>query len=329
LKQRILGSVLLVLASLHCVSSISYVNRSFISMEKYEAGTEVLPFQGRVLMIPVMRWAHNNRKLNAIADRSNLRQMASEAQTPEKLATTLVGFVCVIGLGLMATYMGRELGFQSWWLPWALVLEILYTGYAARSAQNYWYPYDLPAFFFFGLGTVFVLRRWWLPLVALMPIAAANRETAIFLAFLWVVSEWPRDSLKAVLTGLPVLLGWAAVRLWIWRVYLNVHSEAGSWFAYNLRDMARFPQHLPQMFSAFGFLLPLLYVYRGRLSPASRHMFWAMLVCVAVVVWFGIWTETRVFGEFTLLFAVLAAEAWEKKSVGTPNPTRLEAAVLS
>jgi hypothetical protein len=306
--------LLLVLASAHCARAIFFVNTNAIVMQMtaYEHGQDQLPFQGRVLMEPAMRWAHQNGTMQRISDRFNDNKLVAEPYTPEKVLSILIGCVAVCLLGLLANIAGRRVAGPLWWLPWTIVLVILYTSYAARAEQAYWYPYDLPEFCLFGLGTIFAMRRQFVALLVLMPLVALNRETAVLLIPLWVAAAWPEDGERSSRTALAMqtaalLAAWAVVRVLIARHFAHNPSMTGSRIARDLHDLIN-PRHWPQLASALGFLLPVVTVNWRRLSLRSRRLLWGMWVCLPVILYFGVWTESRIFGEYTLLVAVLVAE---------------------
>jgi hypothetical protein len=272
-----------------------------------------MPFQGRVLMEPAMRWAHQSRTMQRISDRFNDNKLVAEPYTPEKVASILIGCVAICLLGLLANYAGRAVAGPLWWLPWTIVLAILCSSYAARVEQAYWYPYDLPEFLLFGLGTVFAMRRQFVALLLLMPLVALNRETAILLVPLWIAAAWPEQGERRrhtvlLLQTAGLVAAWTVVRVLIARHFAHNFSMTGSRIPRNLQDLLN-ARHWPQMASALGFLLPAVTVNWRRLSRRSRRMLWGMWACMPVLLYFGIWTESRIFDEFTLLVAVLATEA--------------------
>ncbi|TCK71715.1 hypothetical protein [Acidipila rosea] len=328
MRHRLLIFLLLTIASLHCGSSIFYSNVGFINMQAYEGGQERMPFQSRALMMPVMRWARQNALLKRRATHTNdidVAGAARERQTPERLLSSLIARICVLGLGILATLEGKRLGIKPWWLPWAVVLEILFVCYVARSAgQDYWYPYDFPQFLLFGVGSVLVLRRKWVPLLLMMPVMAANRETSIFLALLWFAAEWGEANRWRVITQ-SVALGtaWLLVQIYIYHLFKHNMSVIGNRFPANLMRLT-VPTTWPQILSAFGFLWPFLWLYRKLLSPRHLRILYAMVPRCAVVLWFGIWTETRIFGEFTLLSAIFAAEMWTCSQAVITSPAHLK-----
>jgi hypothetical protein len=306
--------LLLVLASAHCARAIFFANTNAIVMQMtaYEHGQDQLPFQGRVLMEPAMRWAHQNHAMQRISDRLNDNKLVAEPSTPEKVLSILMGCVAVCLLGLLANIAARPVAGPLWWLPWTIVLAILYTSYAARVEQAYWYPYDLPEFCLFGLGTIFAMRRQFWALLVLMPVVALNRETAVLLIPLWIAAAWPENGESRRRTALALqtaalLAAWAVVRVLVARHFAHNPSVTGSRIPRDLHDLIH-PRHWPQLASALGFLLPVVTVNWRRLSLRSQRLLWGMWVCLPVILYFGVWTESRIFGEYTLLVAVLVAE---------------------
>jgi hypothetical protein len=157
------------------------------------------------------------------------------------------------------------------------------------------------------------MRRQFVALLLLMPLIALNRETAILLVPLWIAAAWPEKGESRRRTALALqtaalLAAWAVVRVLIARHFAHNPSMTGSRIPRNLGDFAN-PRHWPQMASALGFLLPVVTLNWRRLSVRSRRMLLAMWACLPVLLYFGIWTESRIFDEFTLLVAVLATEA--------------------
>ena len=269
--------LLLVLASGHCARAILFVNTNSIVMQMtaYEHGQDQMPFQGRVLMEPAMRWAHQSHAMQRVANRLNENGLVAEPYTPEKVASILIGGLSVCLLGLLATYAGWDVAAPLWWLPWTIVLAILFSSYAARVEQAYWYPYDLPEFLLFGLGTVFAMRRWFVALLVLMPLVALNRETAILLVPLWIAAAWPepgedRRRIELLLQTVALAVVWGVVRVLIARHFAHNPSVTGSRLPRDLQDLLS-PRHWPQMASALGFLLPAVTVNWRRLSVRSRY----------------------------------------------------------
>ena len=300
--------LLLVLASLQCGRAMFYSNVEYMNVVQFENGTERMPFQGRALMVPLMRFAHSSPALNRIAARTNgVHEDTPEPQSPEKLFCGFLACICILGMGLVSAWEAARRGLP-WWLPWTLILVILFVSYAARTSQNYWYPYDAPEFFMFAAGTVFLYQRRFLALLFLMPIIAANRETAIFLVLLWLCIDWQRSRpWPALLRSAALLVPYLIVRLWISHHYPHPASVTGFRWAANLRDL-RSPKDWPQIASALGFLWPLPWLFWRHLSQLSRRLLIGSIPCLFITLAFGMWIESRVFDEFTALLALMCTE---------------------
>jgi hypothetical protein len=312
LRSRGLVLVLLVLSSFNCVRDIFFVNITPVNLALYERGSEFNPFQSRALMVPAMKWAAEQPRLQSLAAHFNDLAPAREKYTPEKLLAMVVGFVCVLGMGIMITIYAPAFGIRTWWLPWTLVLLTLYITYAARSTQAFWYPWDLPQFLLFGAAAICILRSWLPGFILLFPLLSVNRETSIFLIFLWGVVHvgkvrWPRLLLQM---ALPTVI-YAACRYFLFRLYGHNPSIAYPHTLSNFNVIVE-PRHWPQLFSAFAYLLPILWLYRKRLDAVNQRFLLGMLPCLAAILAFGIWTETRIFDEFTVPFALMAAQAWDR-----------------
>ena len=314
-------TLLLLLASGHCVQSIFYDNVSYISLEGYAAGTDHQPYQGRVGMIPVVRLAGRSTTLARIAAYINAREriemgraheVCAEPMTAQKLACALVGFLCIIAAVAALSLYGWRRMRAMWWLSPSLVLAILYASLAARYLQALWFPYDLPHMFLFGAASICILTRryWWLLL--LFTLDVPFRETSIYLIPLCLSSFFPLDPRhrswrRAFALAGAMLVIWLAIRVPIAHHYSHNVTEMGNRVRANLRNLAT-PLHWPQIASIIGFLLVPVWMGRRYLSPASRAFLWWSLPCFAVTAYYGLWIESRVAIEWTIPFAALAAE---------------------
>lgn len=307
--------LLLLLAALQCGRASFLTNVSYLDLGRYAQGTERLPYQDRVAMMPVLRWAEKNASLARAAAAINRSEQATpqhashpEEMSPEKLASMLVGCLGVVVMTFAATWYTRRRLPAMWWLGGVLVLAILFASYAARAELNLWYPYDLPHFAVFGLATLGILSgQWWL-FFACFLIDIPIRETSIYLALLGGAVAFARRETR-------VLVGVVAVALLVWlpfRVVVTHHfahnvSEVGVRWHAIARAIAD-PLHWPQVASAGGFFfVPLLLGWR-YLSRDQRVFLLAAAPCVLVTLVFGMWYESRIFGEWTVALAVLLAE---------------------
>jgi len=311
---KILICILLFLAALQCGRASFLVNVSYIDLQRYAAGTERMPYQGRIGMEPIVRWAEGNPLLNRAAAALNASlqktpQHASHPEVlgPEKLICLLLGCLAVLLMTFAATaYTARHLP-QLWWLGGVLTLAILYASYAARAELNFWYPYDLPHFALFGLATLCILEGWWPAFFALFLIDTPVRETSVYLLLLCSAVAWQRGKRQLVAwNAAAFFLFWLPTRLWI------VHRFAGNPGETGIRPIGILhavfdPLHWPQLFSAGGYLLIPVWLARRHLARDQQWFIYAALPCMAVTLAFGMWYESRIFGEWTVAIAVLAS----------------------
>ena len=105
-----------------------------------------------------------------------------------------------------------------------------------------------------------------------------------------------------------MLLFWLAVRLPIALRFAHNVNQISPRRVQNLHDVL-FPYHWPQLFSAGGYLLFFVWMERRRLDGDERLLLGCCALCMPVVLFFGVWTETRLWLEWTLPRAVMGATA--------------------
>ena len=296
---------LLLLATTHCVLSIFFVNLSYLDLHLYGAGLEPLPFQRRLLLVPFVHWADSSHWLASLAARYTHNLNQYEPLTAAKLGCTLLGIVAVNALGLFSLRCARKLNLRHDWLLWALLLVLLYASYAARFEQALWYPYDLPHLALFGAATLCLLAdEPWL-FLAFMAVDVFARETSIFLiitaAVVRPVSTKVRHRWSISVCVAAVL--WLIAQLYGRWLYPHSPSmlNAVPWYR-----MAA-PWHWPQLFSIVGFLWIPVVLARRSLNPLQRKTLYLASLCMVATFFFATWNETRVWLEWSTLFAALAA----------------------
>jgi hypothetical protein len=212
----------------------------------------------------------------------------------------LLGVILVSAIGLATMLMARRLSIRHDWLPWALLLVSLYAGYAARYEQALWYPYDLPHLAAFGAATLFLLLDKPLPFLACVAVDVFLRETSLFLLVLALVVYY-RSTIWRV-TAVAGIALWGVSRLLAQHLYPH---NAYRWNAVPWYRMAA-PWHWPQVFSIVGFLWIPVWFGRRYLSPIQRRALYAASAMMLATFYFATWNETRVWLEWSVLFAVLA-----------------------
>jgi hypothetical protein len=302
---------LLFLASVHCVTSIFFVNYSYLDLKAYAAGNEMMPYQGRIGMMPVIQLAESSPRWVALAQSIDntfrVRHPRSRFQevTPESLACIAAGGVALLVSVAIAVFYGLKRFDRLWWLPATLLLAMLYVTQAARYETALWYPYDLPHAALFGAACLFVLEGEWLPVLLIFLVDLPVRETAIFLAPITVTVAWARNQRpKGLLVAALMLLAWVPFRIYIHHRFAGNHTELGLHYRGTILTALN-PFQWPQIASAFGFLLIPLCVNYRLLSRTQRYFLLGALPCFLATLAFGVWPETRIFEEWLLPASVL------------------------
>ena len=305
--------LLLVLATTHCVMSIFYVNVSFLNLQSYAHGSEQLPFQGRLLMAPVVRWGEGLAVLQKVAARFARSVPQLEPMSAAKLISLLAAIVSANLLGLAISFYSARLKIRTWWLGWAVLIAILYASYAARYEQALWYPYDLPHAFAFGLATIAIFIDEPLLFVPAFALDVAIRETSIFLLPLALALHFRSVRWRWIAAGSGVL--WIASRMLVRVLYPHaavVHNTPWLWIRYLA------PWHLPQLLSIVGFLWVPVLLGRRRLDPRHRLALSVISFTMLFAFYFAVWNETRVWCEWTTAFAILACLELENLLAAAP-----------
>ena len=323
--RNILIGFVLCLAAIQCVRSIYGYSVSFMDWHAYALGQAPMPYQGRVAMVPYVRWAENSALMHRLSDRyqtiSQVGNKMPEPMTVEKFASLLASLVSLLIMVAAAGWYSVRSRYRPWWLMPALVLIIVTLTLAVRTETNYWYIYDLPHAALFGLASICILEGWWLPLLALFACDALVRETSVYLIVLWIAvllyTQGKKDPVKAriwaALAALLMAVYWCALRVAVEHRFAHNENDLGPRLSTNLHTLLM-PHHWPQLFSAGGYLVIFVWLERRRL-PFKQHVFlWAALLCVPITLYFGVWVETRIWLEWTLPLALLAASEWSHYS---------------
>ena len=307
----IVGSALLLLASLHFIGCFFFVNYSYLDLDAYRAGKVNMPYRARVGMEPVLNLAARSSIVEKIAKRldTNLRvahpRSRFEPITPAELGAMAASLISVITMTGIAIYYGYLRFRPIWWLPASLMLAMLFLTQASRYETAIWLPYDLPNDLLFGTSCLFILEGGWLPAFLLFLLDLPIRETSIFLAVVLFCSAWSKGQKKqAAWWAGSMFILWAASRLYVAHRYAGVPSEQGISIVRILRTLAS-PVHWPQIASAFGFLLIPMCLAHWRLSIPQRAFLYGAVPCLVLILLFGVWQETRIFNEWIFPSAVL------------------------
>ena len=306
---------LLLLASVQLVRADFLDNETFIDWQSYAAGTEAMPYQGRIGMMPVLRFAEASPRFRSAATRfAESISVASKHQEPitvEKVASLAAGLVAILLMLAVTLWFSHRHALRPWWSTSLLFLFIAAVTLTLRATHNFWYAYDLPHAALFGCAILCAMESVW-PLALLFFLAdLPMRETSLFLvpifaALLWVQSPGRRALLRIGAMLLPMLTLWLVLRLYIGRHFAGHGSDTASHLRENFHDLLR-PDHWPQLFSLGGYVAVFIWLERRRLTLRHRSVLYAALLCAPVTLLFGVWAETRVWLEWTLPLAALGA----------------------
>jgi hypothetical protein len=321
-RRDLLILAFLFLVAIHCVRSDFFVNESGgIDWQGYAAGDIQMPFQGRVGMIPVLRWAeHSPVMVRGAAKYESMMIVASKYSEPisvEKFTSLVVGALSLLFLLGYCVWYSRRRGFEPWWLSAFLMLLILTVTLTMRSEHNVWTPYDLPHTAIFGIAVTCAFESEWIPMLLLFALDVPLRETSIYLLAVSVPMSWfawKSEKSRNLRVGLmAVAMGsyWLAWRVAITRRFANNPNDTGLHWGANIHELL-FLHHWPQIFSVGGYLIIFIFLERRRLQERERLLLWCTLVTAPVTVLFGRWGETRIWLEWTLPWALLAARELEQ-----------------
>ena len=307
---------MLLLATIQCVRADFLVNETFLDWNGYAHGRIANPYQSRAGLVPLLRWASDSARMRRYAERYAITVTIGtrhiEPITVEKFASLLIGLVSLAAMMLAMFWWSRRRGLEPWWLGNALVLVMATAMTVMRATTNYWYAYDLPHAALFGMAALFALEGLCLPTLLCFALDVPVRETSLFLIVIAGAQMWMRRRADrgrlwktlAMMAGMGVY--WLGVSKAIARHYAGNVNETYPRMAQNLHEIL-FPHHWPQLFTAGGYLLVFVWLERRRLGMDERVLLYACLACFPITLWFGVWTESRVWLEWTLPMAGLAA----------------------
>jgi hypothetical protein len=323
--SRALLLALYLLATVQCVGCYLFLEFPYVDVGRWERGYERLPFQTRLLLAPLYRWA----------DRSSLADYAQQLSRNSYffphgvLAHDVLEFAldigCVLGAGWLALRIYRAASRTHLLAPlvYPLFLVLLVAVYILHTVQNFRYVYDLPSLLFFAAGFAILYFRkpatWF---VALFALATLNRETTLLLLPFYALSNaveggelrwrklWRRETLLVVI---PLAVYWALWHRIVFATFAENPSEYYSRVSFNLRCFVRL-RYWPQLASALGFLGPFLFLGRRYVRDAQlRAWLWVLPLWYGFMFVWGILVETRVFGEllpFVCAYTAVMTEGW-------------------
>lgn len=350
LRAALLG--LYVLMAVQFIGSYLFTAFPYIDVPRFTHGYERLPFQTRLLLAPLFRWADHSALMIHYASHLAMNgYFFPKGIAPAEVVEFWLDIPCVLIAGWVAVrlYQAASRRHLLTWLVYPLFVVLCVVSYSLHTIQNFRFLYDMPSLAFFALDLYIIyFRKSRLLLIALFALATLNRETTLFLIPFFLLSElapgirrtgrtvvspgklsiaspapahpalcflpsswrslrWRRLRRAEVLIPASAMLAyWAAWHVFIFHFFHHNSSEYYPRLSFNLYCFRRL-RYYPQLFSACGYLLPFLFLFRKHLrDPQLRLWLWVIPLWYAVMTFWGILVETRVFGEL-LPFVACAA----------------------
>ena len=300
--------IVLLAATMHCVQCIFFDNVSYLDLHRFAYGQENMPFQGRVAMMPLLRWGEH-RYGAMIASLPHGVKWGFEFPSTGKTTSYKAGLVSLFLLVLFCVRHGFRNGRKLWWLCPSLALLTFYIGYGARADQNWWYPYDLPHAVLFTAQCLFLLEGKWLWMAACFLLDTPMRETSVYLLPCLLAVGWVRNKrIEALAYAAAMGAFWLAVHILIARRFKANPRDIGI-HRLHFYLMFHYLRYWPQIFSVFGFLWLPLVVLRDRLKRDETAFLAGAIPGLLTTAVFGIWYETRVWSEWNGVVACLVFSA--------------------
>jgi len=309
-RKKIILVLVYVVATVQLVWCYLWLTRPYVSTLLYEQGRERMPFQGRVLMMLPMRWAHQSGILMwAAGSFAKSHFWFPKPVAPEVLAQAVIDVSCLLLTGYLTAKIYQACSMRRLLTPmvYPLLLVVCGATYVLHTVQNFRFLYDLPSLTFFAAAMYLMYFRWhWIYFAGLFVLATINRETTLLLLPLYMLNgavqggrlRWPlmlrARTLKVVV---PLAAVWGAWQIFVRHLFAQNASEFYSRINWNVKSLV-VPQAWPQLLSACGYLLLFVVVTRRRIHDPQLRA-WLSLLPVWFVFMFvyGILIETRVFGE--------------------------------
>lgn len=323
-EQYLMILLLYLLATIQFVWYYQSKVPSYLHVFSYEQGKERTPFQARILMMLVLRWAHRNVFLIHVAQfLSTVTPIYRSVILPESLVQATLNLLSMVVCGWVATQIYRHSSPYKLLTPYVypLVLVMAVTTYVLHAVADFRFYYDLPSLGFFSFGLYLIYFRkpaaWF---AALFLVATINRETTLLLLVFYALAaaeERGRMKLKKLykieVLGVlvPLLIYWTAWHIIVGRMFAHNHLEWIRHYAVNAVLLA-WPPVWPQLLGTGCYVVPLIVLYRSYVTDSTLRLWlWALPAWFGVMFIYGILNETRIYGElipYLTCMAMLIAE---------------------
>jgi hypothetical protein len=334
IRWAVLGLYLLM--TIQFIGCYLFLGHPYIDLDRFGQGYERLPFQTRLLLAPLFHWAQNSPFMVRYASQLSMNEyFFPHGIGPAGVVQLWLDLPCVLVAGWVTVrlYQAATRKHLLGWLVFPFFLVLCTVTYILHVVQNYRFIYDMPSLMFFALGLYLIyFRKPVTLLVALFAVATWNRETTLLLIPFFLLSacvrrrsdtaeqgsvvsvmgegpgmatvQWRRMLRPGVAGPAALMLAyWAAWHMLVFHLFRHNSSEYYPRISFNWQCVRRL-RYYPQLFSAGGFLLPFVLLFRRKVRDAQLRAWLWMIPCwYAVMAVWGILVETRVFGELLPLIA--------------------------
>lgn len=336
LRSNWLVCAVYLLATAQFAGTYYFQATNFLDYNRFEHGYERLPFQTRLLLAPLLRWADNSALMVKYASHlSQGRYFFPDGISPQDVLLFFLNIACLLIAGWVAVRIYQAATRRSLMEKFVYPIFLVLCGvtYIWHTVQNFRFVYDLPSLALFSLGLYLIYFRKPIPLFVLVfAIATLNRETSLLLLPFYMCSaaldedgrlEWKRMfSSRVLAVVMPLVAYWTAWHLLVFHLFRANASEYYPRITFNLHVLTNL-KFFPQLLSALCYLPVFLFLYRRRLrDPQLRSWLWVLPVWFAFMFFWGVLPETRVYGELipyvACVSAILAEEAIASRAAGEP-----------
>ena len=191
-----------------------------------------------------------------------------------------------------------------------------------------YYPYDMPAIYFFTLGLIFMYQRRWAVYYIIFVIACFNRDSACFLTFIYLFTSLKREKLNWVIYHCCAqFIIWAIIKLVLFKLFFR--NPGQNWFEWyhmnsnithfstNISFLSGF-RNYPFLFSNLGGIWILVFFYYRliKIEFVKRSIFVVFPYFLGMM-FVGSIYEIRIFGElipvFLMAFLVILKELFKSQ----------------
>lgn len=326
-ERRFLARALYLLGTIQLV----WVYRKlppYLHLQRYERGADVMPCQARVLMMLVLRWAHQSRFLIAGADLLTKHTLIYRSHiTPESFVFAIADTLGVAIAGWVATRIYESASEHGLLTPfiYPLVLVFCAASYVLIALHPFRFYYDLPSLGFFAAGLYLIyFRKHPLLFAVLFVVATFNRETTLLLLFFYALAavtrsgivEWRRlIAPRTLAVVVPLGIFWAAWHIYVGHLYAHNHFATISAREINVA-LILWPPAWPQLLEAGCYsIIPILIFRRFVQDKTLCLWLWILPVWFGIMFWFAIVDEPRLYGELIPYLVCMSAMIMEEMIV--------------